>query len=120
MDEIFYYSDRKVATFCTKEISEKLPNNLINLMFDMAFLRGETCKSQGISADYLQVFYIKMTSKKTYVCMVQEEPQRVDMFVCRNENECPLIEGKVYLIEESNGGDGVENHYITMLFPEEY
>ena len=117
MDEIFYYSDRKVATFCHTNVKEKLPDHLINLMFNMAFLRGEACKEQGVSADYMQVFYIKMTSEQTYVCMTQEVPRRVDIVVLEEKNESPLFEGKVYLIEDSNGGEGAENHRITMVLP---
>lgn len=86
----------------TKNIQEKLPEDLIHLIWE--FYDGSY---QEIKLDDYQFIKIKTQENKTTMKMWQEEPQAMKTKSIPHYEDC-----EVWIINDGN--------VVTMLFPEDY
>lgn len=136
-ERLIYFADTTVPTYMTPGIKEKLPKEIVDLLLTMAFNRGRKFLDTGdeqLRAAYFQFFDISVTRKKLIIRHMQEQPDidktlEIDIsnnsyaqrFIVKKMKESTM---RVYLIEDWNGTPKEiatrEDHYITMLLPDEY
>ncbi|MFG6344652.1 MAG: DUF960 domain-containing protein [Lachnospiraceae bacterium] len=122
-----YFNNIDVPMYMTRGVKENIPNELCQDLIALAFQRKAKLDKKGIETAYFQLFTIK-TKKyndmftKCDIIMEQEQPDYVTehhKIVLGNF----MYDGRIYLIESWNGKtENVtpEDHYITLLLPEEY
>lgn len=130
-DRLNYFVDNSVPMYITAGVNEKIPKEICNLLFDLAFMRGHKFLEKGeeqFRASYFQVFDLSVTKDKIIIRHFQEQPDieenyefNIDELI--EEKPTPFTQ-RLYLIEDWNGTPKEEalpeDHYITLLFPDEY
>ena len=128
-NDLKYFVDQTVQTFITSGVHRSLSVGLIQELFSLCFQRGISLQNQGLAASYFQVFRITSeTSKESTmtqykITMEQEQPD----YESKHMKEITFgksFNGSIWVIENWNGVPKdkatVDDHYITMLLPEEY
>lgn len=122
MYELNYFQTFDVPLIVTNSVYSEVPKELIQYLFSMAFYRG---KVFGNDTAYMQVFNVRCEENDGrtlfIVSMEQENPDMTTVgFMSAG---CEKWSGTIWLIESWNGNKEnpePDEHYITMLFPEEY
>ena len=130
-EQLIYYADTSVPTYITAGVNEKIPKEIINLLYDLAFMRGHKFLEKGeeqFRASYFQVFDVTVTEEKIIIRHFQEQPDMEDNYEINiidlmKKKPTPFTQ-RLYLIEDWNGTPKEEatpdDHHITMLLPDEY
>lgn len=117
-----YFKDVNVPMFMTPKIKEKLDENTIHWIFSMAFAKADILRENGIQPDYLQVITLEVNKDGETIVTFYQEVEKNELRV-----KCPYksnkFTGQVFLKESWNGVPAEEasmnDHYITLYFPEE-
>ena len=127
MGELKYFRDETVSMFITPGVKESIPAELCMKLFSLAFQRAVELERKDMETSYFQLFTIKASPYKGMftrcdVTMEQEQPDyetQHKVMIMGNF----IINERLYLIESWNGKTKnvtPEDHYITLLLPEEY
>lgn len=118
MGDSKWFSDKEVPIFMTCGVNEKIPKEIVQCILDMSFERGKTGE-----ADYFQFFDIESISEGFIIKMQQENPEMITECILTTKTDKEFT-GRVYCIETWNGVEKhkatIDDHYITVLLPEEY
>ena len=130
-DQLNYFVDSTIPKYITVGVHEKIPQQIIHLLLDIAFLRGQKYLEKGddqFKADYFQVFDLTITDKKVFIRHFQEHPDMEDAYAFDigqiiKKKPAPFTQ-RLYLIENWNGAPKEvakpDDHYMTLLLPNEY
>lgn len=126
MDRLNYFSSTNIPICMTAGVKERVPINVIGLIFEVAFQNAAVIRSVKQYVDYFQVFnveYVDKPDKKGHNIKIMQEDPFFEMEYFFEDDEYIGFNGKLYLIESWNGKTEnliPDDHYITLLFPEEY
>lgn len=122
-----YFNNIDVPMYITRGVNESIPKELCQELIALAFQRKVELDKKGMETSYFQFITIKTSEyegifTKCNIIMEQEQPDYTS-------EHCRIILGnfkfneRLYLVESWNGKtENVtpEDHYITLLLPEEY
>ena len=126
MDGLKYFSTINIPITITAGVKERVPINVIGLIFNIAFQNAAVIRSVNQYVDYFQVInvkYVDEPDKKGYNIKIMQENPFFEMEYFVETDEDIVFNGKLFLIESWNGKTEnltPDDHYITLLFPEEY
>jgi hypothetical protein len=127
-ETLHYFEDITVPMVQTIGISNVLPVDLACELLTVCFVRAKLLRATGLEADYFQFFDIEGSAVNDKLCkfeikMTQEQPEVKTKFT-RIYKTDKVFSGRVYVIESWNGTPREkatdDDHYITILLPEEY
>lgn len=127
MDNLGYFSDLSVPIFKTKKVDELLPEEVAIWLTAIIFKRAEILRDKGQEVDYMQVCNIMSKSDnngvaKYMIVIEQEQPEYITLHGKRFRTD-KAFNGKLWVMETWNGAKKstrLDDHYITLLLPEEY
>ncbi|MBR4981932.1 MAG: hypothetical protein IKY94_05180 [Lachnospiraceae bacterium] len=121
-----YFCTTNIPITITAGVKERVPINVISLIFNVAFQNAAVIRSVKQNVDYFQVInveYVDEPDNKGYSIKIMQENPFFEMEYFFEDEEGIEFNGKLYLIESWNGKTEnftPDDHYITLLFPEEY
>lgn len=127
MEDLKYYNDLTVPIFMTHGVKDSLPCELTMWMLTLAFERSVILHKKEMNTSYMQVYKIKSEKMPDgYVRYIIEMEQEQPDYTSAHKAVFPTSQefnGTVWLMESWNGKTEnikLDDHYITMLLPEEY
>lgn len=122
MRDLRYFDNVEVPIFATHGINSKLPKELITFMLDIVFHKANVLRMLGEDVDYFQCLEIESKSNGFNVTVPENGFYGRHSYFLEYTGDKKYT-GKVYIIESWNGKTvdvELDDHYITILLPEEY
>lgn len=125
--ELRYFENVDVPMMMTSGVNEELHQELVQCLVACAFKQSKELKSQGKVMDYFQLVEIEseqfMDEEWTRYKWTMRQDDGSEVTGRKVLQSDKRFIGKVYIIESWNGKtENVtpDDHYITVLLPEEY
>lgn len=122
MNNLRYFDDPGVPIFATHGVNDKLPKELMDFMLDIVFHQANVLRILGEDVEYFQCLEIEYKTNGFEVILPENGIyERHSYFLPYTGDK--RYSGKVYIIESWNGKTvdvELDDHYITILLPEEY
>ena len=126
-EDIKYFKDVEVPMLMTAGVNEKLPKQLVQSIVHSVFLGSRELEAEGKEADYIQVCNITCESPNgafyQYKWTLRQDDEVTSKEYRKKLLFGQVFNGTVWIIESWNGKTEnvtLDDHYITVLLPEEY
>ena len=122
MSDLRYFDNPEVPIFATHGINDKLPKELMDFMLDIVFHQANVLRMLGEEVDYFQCLEIERKTDVFKVVLPENGIYERHCFFLPYTGD-KTYSGKVYIIESWNGKTvdvELDDHYITILLPDEY